>query len=388
MMKCLGNKFYKPGKLGTSCRLVLPMLVTVLLCLAGQVSLFAEDISTRNQFSMGLTGYGDSTLPDLDLGVRWQSDLKITHPLTSSIDLSLELSTQSAVTYTRDNHLNQTVITSDLYRCLLKLENPQTELRAGLQRLNFGTAQILRPLQWFDSLVPLDALEQTGGVEALLIRHYFPNNSNLWLWGMLADDKLKGNELFLSKADTPELGGRYQFPNPLGESAISFHTRELSGDMEREYRLGLDHRLDSFIGAWFEVSGSYLGKRSDTATKANSDYTLRTAATIGADYTVGIGNGLAITIEHMSMMQGENAVDKLRTMGNLSALMASYPLGLLDNALLVGMWNWTDDTGSVNIVWRRAYDYLSMELRLGLDSGIPAVISRSPSLGFNLIYNL
>jgi hypothetical protein len=359
-----------------------------ILCLLGQVSLFAEEISAKNQFSMGLTGYGDSALPDIDIGLRWQSDLKLTHPLTSALDIGLELSTQSSATYMRDNHFSNTDIKSDFYRYLLKLESPQTELRAGLQRLNFGSAQILRPLQWFDSLVPLDALEQTSGVEALLLRHYFPNNSNLWLWGMLADSKLKGNELVLGKADTPELGGRYQFSNPLGESALSFHSRELSGDMEREYRFGLDHRLDSFIGAWFEASGSYLGKQGSAATNTDSDYILRSSATIGADYTVGIGNGLALTTEHMSMMQGENAPDKLHSMATMSTIMASYPLGLLDNAMLIGLWNWTDDTGSINVIWRRVYDYLSLELRLGLDSGIPAIISRNPSLGFNLIYNL
>src|SRR6056297_2486046 len=62
---------------------------------------------------------------------------------------------------------------SKLYRLKFSLSNNQSELRLGLQKLNFGPAQILRSLQWFDTMSPTDPLKLTDGVYGALFRHYF-----------------------------------------------------------------------------------------------------------------------------------------------------------------------------------------------------------------------
>ncbi|MCD8480400.1 MAG: hypothetical protein LRZ88_09360, partial [Candidatus Cloacimonetes bacterium] len=211
---------------------------------------------------------------------------------------------------------------AESYRAWVSLSRPQTELRIGLQRLNFGSARILRPLQWFDTLDPLDPHQYTSGVEAALLRHHWLNNANLWVWVIrgtelrsmsTGEDRIadvssaqatkslpftelrsvstrdvsnpRGNpdpgKNFSSKEDSPELGGRVQYPSPLGDLAFSYHHRKL--EQGAEDRAGLDLRMDHTIGSWIEASVSAFRD-----VPLLPDYIL--ALTLGADYNFNIGN--------------------------------------------------------------------------------------------------
>ncbi|MBN2274896.1 MAG: hypothetical protein JXK95_11220, partial [Bacteroidales bacterium] len=64
------------------------------------------------------------------------------------------------------------------YRLWARYSTRQFELRLGLQKINFGSASMLRPLMWFDKLDPRDPLQLTDGVWGLLARYYFLNNAN------------------------------------------------------------------------------------------------------------------------------------------------------------------------------------------------------------------
>ena len=66
----------------------------------------------------------------------------------------------------------------------MRYSSDQFELRLGLQKINFGSASMLRPLMWFDQMDPRDPLHLTDGVWGLLARYYFLNNANIWLWGL------------------------------------------------------------------------------------------------------------------------------------------------------------------------------------------------------------
>jgi hypothetical protein len=59
------------------------------------------------------------------------------------------------------------------YRLWMRYSSDQFEIRLGLQKINFGSASMLRPLMWFDSVDPRDPLQLTDGVWALLVRYYF-----------------------------------------------------------------------------------------------------------------------------------------------------------------------------------------------------------------------
>ena len=59
------------------------------------------------------------------------------------------------------------------YRLWLRYSTSHLEIRAGLQKINFGSSNILRPLMWFDKMDFRDPLMLTDGVYALLGRYYF-----------------------------------------------------------------------------------------------------------------------------------------------------------------------------------------------------------------------
>ncbi|MDR1585772.1 MAG: hypothetical protein LBS07_06360, partial [Prevotellaceae bacterium] len=100
------------------------------------------------------------------------------------------------------------------------------EVRLGLQKINFGSAQLFRPLMWFDAIDPRDPLQMTDGVWGGLFRYYFQNNANFWLWTLYGNDEVKGWETAPSAQSLPEIGGRVQLPLKQGEVALSYHLRE------------------------------------------------------------------------------------------------------------------------------------------------------------------
>lgn len=137
------------------------------------------------------------------------------------------------------------------YRVWLRYSNQNFELRAGLQKINFGQARMFRPLMWFDGMDVRDPLQLTDGVYGLLAKYFFENNANIWAWGLLANENRKGWELFGSEKWKPELGGRVELPLLNGEIALSTHHRKVKAinllssqlnnfQLLNESRFGLD----------------------------------------------------------------------------------------------------------------------------------------------------
>lgn len=241
-----------------------------------------------------------------------------------------------------------------LYRAWLRLSIQQTDIRLGLQRLNFGSATIIRPLQWFDVLQALDLLESTEGVNAALLKSYFPNNSTLWAWAILADGKLKGYEAVASQDHSIELGGRYQLPVLNTEAAISLHHRKLQDGSQSssENRLGFDLRLDTFAGWWMETTLSHKPELS-------AEWELRSM--LGADYTFGIGHGLYTVLE-TGINHSSDDLQKLQSQETMSAVLLNYPLGLLDSVSYLASVAWEREAYTQAIAFRRSYDNLVLEL--------------------------
>jgi len=144
------------------------------------------------------------------------------------------------------------------YRLWGRLYGKNFEIRIGLQEINFGSATILRPLQWFDQIDPADPLRFTGGVYGLLVRYYFKNNSNLWLWCLSYNDEIRGYDPGITSNNTSEFGGRIQWPIYNGEIALTYHHRyiskfsfpEISYDFNKipENRFGIDMKVDIGVG--------------------------------------------------------------------------------------------------------------------------------------------
>jgi len=88
------------------------------------------------------------------------------------------------------------------------------------------------------------------------------------------------------------------------------------------------------------------------------------------------------------ILAGSNDPESLHNQASVSALMANYPLGLLDSVTILGSWHWTDESGNLSALYRRAYDYLSFDLGLALDTGMPDQLSRSPYLYLKVSYDI
>lgn len=278
-----------------------------------------------NEYSIGMRYLPEATASLFKLG-----------PVRVDAEASANLFAVSDFTRKTTNSDND----AKLYRLWLRFSTHQFEARAGLQKINFGPAFILRSLMWFDSLDPRDPQQLTNGVYGVLLRYYFLNNANIWLWGLYGNDELKGSEISYTQKDVPEWGGRVQYPVGPGEAGVSFHRRktdltrtarslyelpafiELPGLWENRY--ALDGKWDVVLGLWFESSVTRYEEPI-------FEYQYINQLTLGADYTFGLGNGLHVTGEYLAMNVGQ----KFMIDGDYeySALEVDYPVNLFNRVM-------------------------------------------------------
>ncbi len=250
------------------------------------------------------------------------------------------------------------------YRGWVRYSTRQLEIRLGLQKLNFGSAMMLRPLMWFDQIDPRDPLQLTDGVYGLLARYYFLNNSNIWFWSLYGNKGVRGWETIPVNTGFPEFGGRIQVPVPKGEMAFTYHhrvadSRGLGGGITEyshipENKFGFDVKWDLVAGLWLE--GSYTNKRKNVGL-----YTNQVALDAGADYTINIGNGVYMAYEQLLASYDEKAF----TFGNkavFSLLTMRYPVGIIDNLSAIIYYDWSDRKSYNFMTWQRQYDRITFYL--------------------------
>ncbi len=247
------------------------------------------------------------------------------------------------------------------YRIWLRFSSSQFEMRAGLQKITFGPAKLLRPLMWFDRTDPRDPLKLTDGVYGLLGRYFFLSNANVWLWGLFGNDDKKGWETDASNKERVEYGGRLQFPMLGGEIAGSYHHREIdltnpdAGHLLSfvydipEDRFGIDGRWDAGIGLWFE---SALIHQQHVE---NPDIRYQSFFCFGIDYTFDWGNGIHFIGEHLTFGFSEKAFGSI-TDNAVSALSLNYPISLLDDLTAMLYYDHSNFNMYRLITWQRTYD--------------------------------
>lgn len=306
--------------------------IFLLFCCVASVFVHAENpLSTKGQASVWTN---TPFYPDLALwsGIRYIPTLHFATPLVSTNGkFDAEVSVNALATlHTTDGTVWQSDASLKPYRLWGRYTTNQLELRLGLQKLNFGSATILRPLMWFDKVDPRDPLQLTDGVWGLLGRYYFLDNSNIWLWVLHGNKTAKMWEIGDTYTHRPEVGGRYQRKVGNGEMGASYHHRiantSMLGDVVQyhglvpENRIGLDGKWDAGCGIWFETS--YIQKNRNIGLLTHQTY-----VTVGADYTFAVGNGLACSLEQLLLSHSEKWED-FTTLDSFSALTASYPIGL------------------------------------------------------------
>ena len=293
---------------------------------------------------LALSGLTSSDVPD-DLS-SYQSNflylpkLSILKQLTSNQVIDSELSLRWMRNYSGDSLL---LHEQEFYRYWLRYYNENFEARFGLQKIVFGTSQFLRTLSWFDSIDPMDPIGQTSGVKALRLRWFPMHNLSSWNW------------IIASKDDTLSYGGRIEFSNTIGEWGFTYHTdpsksiKSISSIntsvLGSDSRFAIDYRFDGLIGLWNE-SALIQSNRSKVVTM-----------TLGADYTLPISTGLLLTVEYMSL---QNQFDYATRDSKFLALMASIPLGITHQIMMVSQMNIGEEKLYHFLRWSSTYNYYSL----------------------------
>lgn len=307
--------------------------------------------------------FGSRLIPAINFDKTFESKLKI--------DAEISLNTTGYLTFTDWEKTDQGE-SFKAYRLWARISGKKWELRAGLQKINFGSAIILRPLMWFDQMDPRDPLQLTNGVYGLLGRYFFKNNANLWLWTLYGNENLKGWELIGSEIHDPEYGGRFQFPVLKGELATSYHFRKANSTQTMidwghnthmvmpEHRFGIDGKWDMKIGLWIESTYTH-NKSVFGLPDAVNLVKNRVYNTIGIDYTFGIGNGIHVSGEQLFMTFAGPGFNPTETI-SFSSLVLNYPLSLLDQISVVLFYNWDNKDWYRFINFQRNYDNWSFYL--------------------------
>lgn len=324
------------------------------LLLAAGLSLRAAGTELKSQLSAWFSLNDDSPSTPR-LGLRWQPSLSLAAalggPWTLDGELSLDAAGLAAAPGWRDADLDGELRP---YRLWLRLASARFEARLGLQKINFGSATVFRPLMWFDRVDVRDPLQLTAGVWGLLLRYYFRGDANLWLWGLYGNEDPKGWETLPTAAGTPEFGGRFQAPLLSGEAAASAHFRRVpaagpgAAGRSTESRFALDGKWDVGAGLWVEA---VFVHRSDPAETLPWQRSLAA----GVDFTFGLGHGLYLLAEQYLYASATTAAGP-GSGGSLSAVLARYPLGLLDSLSAVAYYDWRQRRLYSFLGWQRTLD--------------------------------
>jgi hypothetical protein len=262
------------------------------------------------------------------------------------------------------------------HRYWVRYSSEKLEARLGLQKIVFGPSFVLRSLSWFDTIDLRDPTGQTDGVEAFRLR-WFPSNSlSLWSWVINNDQ------------DTLSYGSRAEVSNSAGEWGLTYHqdpskSLQMFGqdnipDFGSHNRLAVDYRYDGFFGFWNE-SALIRSNISDII-----------MATVGADYTLPIANGILIMAEYMSI---SNKFDSYESSQSYTALMASMPLGMVHQLMFISQLDLEENRSYNYLRWSSTYDHYSLNFILSIspkraEENLPRSLADfGTGLQFMFIYN-
>ncbi len=360
------------------------------------VKTFSDSLIFRGQVSAWSNYYFDSPLP-FQIGGRYIPTLEYDIQASEKSLIDFEIAANIYGTFS-SSLFDSTQLDGNInpYRLWTRFSTNQFELRLGLQKIDFGSATLLRPLQWFNAIDPRDPLKITNGVYGVLSRYYFLNNANIWAWFLYGNEKTRGFDAIETYSKHPEFGGRIQYPTLRGEIAISYNHRtanaqNLFGQPEfaqiPEDRIGLDGKWDLIIGLWLEAT--HIIKHRDIGILTN-----QSLFNLGTDYTFGIGNGLNIIVEHLFMSYSQKSFDFNQNL-NFTACNISYPLGFFDNISTMAYYNWKENAMSFFLNYSHQFNkvagyimvYYNPKTQQMIQQNELLNISSGPGVQIMLVYN-
>lgn len=310
------------------------------------------------------------------IGIRFLPDFSLSYNLSSSKSLGTEISFNTYFTATFQSS-KETFLRGKIkpYRLSLRYSSSRFEARVGLQKISFGSANLIRPLMWFDRIDPRDPIQLTDGVYSLLLRTFISKKTNLWFWILYGNEDPKGWEVFPTERKSPELGFRNQIPAGKGELAFSFHCRKSTFYKKdasnnhfldspsngyftfSEERYALDGKWDIGAGVWFETV--FSNQRNP-----NFIYHWQRSFTAGIDYTFSIGNDIHFLTEYFMADLSKKVFSKERSpyLSELIALSLSYSTSLVDTLSAIIYYDLKKRDFYSFIRWQRNYDQWSINL--------------------------
>lgn len=335
-----------------------------LFLVSSLVSMAQDSLNFNGQVSAWLNYNTGSRLP-VHVGGRYIPQLNYTLSLKNNNKIDFEASAN--INGSMGFNLSDSLASDGQikpYRLWARYSSEQFEIRAGLQKINFGSASLLRPLMWFDQVDPRDPLKLTDGVWGVLGRYYFLNNANIWLWGLWGNKDPRGWEPAATNNHYPEIGGRIQLPVPKGEAAITYHHRiadtRSMGELATHYnevpenRIGFDIKLDLLVGFWLE--GSWVHKNKDIGIFTNQEI-----LNAGIDYTFGVGNGIYIIFEQLLAASDEKPFN-FQNATSFSLLSLSYPVGMFDNLSGIVYYDWKNNKSYNFLNWQKQFNNITLYL--------------------------
>ncbi|MFC1481258.1 hypothetical protein ACFL6E_03320 [Candidatus Neomarinimicrobiota bacterium] len=348
-----------------------------IVCLSLVSAIAAQDVVLKGQL-WGAGTYGNDPAPEYGnatglLGYLPMLSLAANNKGSWLIDF--EWAGRMAAQYTgAPGEDTSTVTVGKNHRLWARLSSEKFEIRAGLQKMAFGPGMVLRPLMWYDTLDLRDPTGQTDGTEALRVRYFGGDNWSLagWLNRLNSDFDMAS-------------GGRLELTTPSTEIGLTFHyqaadTNLFTSQVARfgRQRIAFDLRYDGFIGAWTEIvyGCEAIGPDVDV-----------TQIMIGADYTLGIGQGIYVINENLYFKYTGKEWDPV----TVSVLMASVPMGFIDQLTAIVQYDWDKSRAFNYLRWSRTYDHLSFNVMLGANPGRSGVEGPLSSFGESIqlmmIYN-
>ncbi|HET9571231.1 MAG TPA: hypothetical protein VFP20_07495 [Bacteroidales bacterium] len=365
-------------------RLILSLLIFSLGCLYLEAS-NKDSIDMQTQISMyGLLNpentitfsAGARVLPQVDYLRDFSRDRRVSAEVSGNFSLNADLLPRAVA----NDH--DPVFFARLYRAWVRFSSQRNEIRAGLQQLNFGSASLLRPLQWFDGINPTDPLRLTNGVWGILDRIYFENNATLWLWGLYGNGDKRIWDFNKPQKDLPDFGFRFEHPVAQGEVAVSVNHRpvevNVGTDLEsrfQETKIGLDGKWDLGPGIWFEDSYTVTSKESPFQGGWN-------LLTVGADLTPEGLDGVSFTAEHL-LSTNFSSVNNVQLTTNLSALSVTWPINMINRLSGIALYSWENDFWFRFLTFSADYDRSSFYLISFWNSSAPGVQLPMGSVSFS-----
>ncbi len=342
---------------------MLLVLVLVLVIFCQPHSYTQESPLVKGQFSTFINYSSENNLPVLT-GARYIPQLNLNFPFINNLldfEFSANLNGMAGFSGTDSSYTDGRI---KPYRIWVRYSNEQFEIRAGLQKINFGSASMLRPLMWFDRVDPRDPLQLTEGVWGLLGRYYFLDNTNIWLWALYGNEDEKTWEISKTNSAKPEFGGRIQLSLFGGEAGISYHYRktDMSGLSPQwinlsevsENRFGIDGKWDVEAGLWFEAA--VIKREADLGLLSSQEMICA-----GTDYTFDYGNGLNVIAEHL--LAGADSVPlRFLNTRSFTALSASYPVDIFDRVSGIAYYDWKGKEVYTFANWQMTWDNISLNL--------------------------